>query len=112
MSCRTRSGIHTCVRKVAPCPTWMPDRVRHDEEWSMKAAMGRDSKTRYNGAMLDDLPHVLVVDDDRRLRDLLRRYLADNGFRVTAAVDAADARSHLKAFAFEDRKSTRLNSSP
>src|SRR3546814_11731299 len=67
----------------------------------MKAAMGRDSELRYNGAMLDDLPHVLVVDDERRLRDLLRRYLADNGFRVTAAVDAADARSPLQAFAFD-----------
>src|SRR3546814_7362864 len=51
--------------------------------------------------MRDDLPHVLGVDDDRRLRDLWRRYLADNGFRVTAAVDAADARSQLKAFAFD-----------
>src|SRR3546814_6532506 len=70
MSCRTRYGIHTCVRKVAPCPTWMPDRVRHDEEWSMKAEKGRDSKTRYNGDMQDDLPHAMVVDDDRRLRHL------------------------------------------
>jgi two-component system phosphate regulon response regulator OmpR len=46
-------------------------------------------------------PHLLVVDDDARLRELLRRYLADNGFRVTTAEDAADARAKLAAFAFD-----------
>jgi two-component system phosphate regulon response regulator OmpR len=46
-------------------------------------------------------PHLLVVDDDARLRELLRRYLTDQGFRVTAAVDAAEARAKLQAFAFD-----------
>lgn len=46
-------------------------------------------------------PHVLVVDDDRRLRDLLKRYLADNGFRVTTAPDAAGARGVMKSLAFD-----------
>jgi two-component system, OmpR family, phosphate regulon response regulator OmpR len=46
-------------------------------------------------------PHLLVVDDDARLRELLRRYLSDNGFRVTTAEDAADARAKLAAFAFD-----------
>lgn len=46
-------------------------------------------------------PHLLVVDDDTRLRDLLRRYLSDNGFRVTTAGDAAEARSNLTSFAFD-----------
>ena len=41
-------------------------------------------------------PHVLVVDDDARLRALLSRYLAENGFRVTAADHAADARDKLR----------------
>lgn len=40
---------------------------------------------------LDEMPHVLVVDDDERLRDLLSRFLADNGFLVTTAEDAAQA---------------------
>jgi two-component system phosphate regulon response regulator OmpR len=40
--------------------------------------------------------HVLVVDDDQRLRRLLQRYLAENGFRVTTADDAADARDKLR----------------
>ena len=37
---------------------------------------------------------ILVVDDDARLRGLLSRYLADNGFRVSTAANAADGRMH------------------
>jgi two-component system, OmpR family, phosphate regulon response regulator OmpR len=47
------------------------------------------------------MPHILVVDDDRRLRDLLIRYLSENGFRVTAAEDAQAARARLKSFDFD-----------
>jgi len=46
-------------------------------------------------------PHLLVVDDDARLRELLRRYLSDSGFRVTTAGDASEARSQLASFAFD-----------
>ncbi|MEK7821077.1 MAG: response regulator transcription factor [Pseudomonadota bacterium] len=46
-------------------------------------------------------PHVLVVDDDVRLRELLRRYLAGNGFVVTVAASADEARANLKSFAFD-----------
>src|ERR1051326_5612719 len=46
-------------------------------------------------------PHLLVVDDDARLRDLLRRYLAESGFRVTVAADAKEARANLASFAFD-----------
>jgi two-component system phosphate regulon response regulator OmpR len=46
-------------------------------------------------------PHLLVVDDDARLRDLLRRYLSENGFRVTVAADAEEARANLASFAFD-----------
>lgn len=46
--------------------------------------------------MADD-PHVLVVDDDARLRGLLSRYLAGEGFRVTTAENAEDARLKLRA---------------
>ena len=39
--------------------------------------------------MTERPPHkVLVVDDDQRLRDLLRRYLGDNGFTVYVAENA------------------------
>ena len=42
-----------------------------------------------------DRPHLLVVDDDARLRDLLARYLTSEGFRVATAPDAAAARDKL-----------------
>jgi two-component system phosphate regulon response regulator OmpR len=40
--------------------------------------------------------HVLVVDDDARLRSLLSRYLAENGFRVSTAAHAEEARDKLR----------------
>jgi two-component system phosphate regulon response regulator OmpR len=49
----------------------------------------------------DDAPHLLVVDDDARIRDLLSRYLSDNGYRVTTAGNAADARAKLLGLAFD-----------
>ncbi len=45
--------------------------------------------------------HVLVVDDDDRIRDLLRRFLARAGFRVTAAADAATARRLAETLDFD-----------
>ena len=49
----------------------------------------------------DDAPHLLVVDDDRRIRELLNRYLMDQGFRVTTAADAAEARRRLEGVDFD-----------
>lgn len=46
-------------------------------------------------------PHLLVVDDDARLRNLLQRFLSEQGFRVTAAADAAAARQALHSMAFD-----------
>ena len=51
--------------------------------------------------MSDSEHHLLVVDDDARLRELLRRYLFEHGFRVTIAADAAEARANLASFAFD-----------
>ncbi|HET8725959.1 MAG TPA: response regulator [Alphaproteobacteria bacterium] len=51
--------------------------------------------------MIATQPHILVIDDDRRLRELLRRYLADNGFLVATAADAAEARAKLSALEFD-----------
>ncbi len=45
--------------------------------------------------------HILVVDDDRRLRELLRKFLTENGFTVTTAGDAPEARRKLNALAFD-----------
>jgi DNA-binding response OmpR family regulator len=46
-------------------------------------------------------PHLLVVDDDARIRDLLSRYLRTSGFRVTTAGNAADARQKLAGLDFD-----------
>ena len=58
----------------------------------MSAAPGKPS--------LSD-PHLLVVDDDERLRALISRYLSSNGFRVSVAAQAADARALMKSMAFD-----------
>ena len=49
----------------------------------------------------DNAPHLLVIDDDKRIRTLLGRYLNENGFRVTTAADADDARRRLSGLAFD-----------
>lgn len=48
-----------------------------------------------------DLPHLLVVDDDARLRDLLNRFLSENGFFVVTAGNVAEARKRLSHFDFD-----------
>jgi two-component system phosphate regulon response regulator OmpR len=55
----------------------------------------------HRGSPDDNAPHILVVDDDSRIRDLLARYLQDNGFRVTTAIDAASARACMRSLAFD-----------
>jgi two-component system phosphate regulon response regulator OmpR len=52
-------------------------------------------------SVADDAPHLLVVDDDRRIRDLLSRFLATEGYRVTTAETATDARAKLKSLSFD-----------
>jgi two-component system, OmpR family, phosphate regulon response regulator OmpR len=49
----------------------------------------------------DHAPHVLVVDDDRRLRQLLARFLGEHGYRVTTAASAAEARAKGEALVFD-----------
>src|SRR5712691_9491235 len=52
-------------------------------------------------ALADDAPHLLIVDDDRRIRDLLSRFLRGEGYRVTTAETAADARAKLDGLKFD-----------
>jgi len=51
--------------------------------------------------MHDNAPHILVVDDDARLRDLLSRFLQESGFLVSGAESAAQARNILKNMQFD-----------
>lgn len=45
--------------------------------------------------------HVLIVDDDRRIRQLLASYLGQNGYRVTQASNAAEARKAMAGIAYD-----------
>src|SRR5215468_11210604 len=54
-----------------------------------------------SAALADDAPHLLLVDDDRRIRDLLSRFLLGEGYRVTTAETAADARAKLEGLRFD-----------
>jgi two-component system, OmpR family, phosphate regulon response regulator OmpR len=49
----------------------------------------------------DDAPHLLVVDDDRRIRALLSRFLLAEGYRVTTADTAREARAKLESLKFD-----------
>ncbi|MBQ7632508.1 MAG: response regulator [Alphaproteobacteria bacterium] len=51
--------------------------------------------------MQKECAHILVIDDDLRLRNLLQRYLQENGFAVTGAYDAENARMFLKQYHFD-----------
>ena len=45
--------------------------------------------------------HILLVDDDNRIRELVREYLAENNFLVTTAKDAIDAKKKLEIIKFD-----------
>jgi len=45
--------------------------------------------------------HILVVDDDDRIRELIKQYLEENNFLVTSAKDALDARKKLEIVKFD-----------
>ena len=59
------------------------------------------TSTDQPNALPDNAPHILVVDDDERIRDLLAKYLQGNGFRVTKASDASAARAALAGLQFD-----------
>ena len=50
---------------------------------------------------MDEAPHILVVDDDARLRKLLQDFLSGNGYRVSVAASAVAARQMMQALAFD-----------
>ncbi|MEJ0097233.1 MAG: response regulator transcription factor [Bauldia sp.] len=67
----------------------------------MDQASPAPAATENDRALSDDAPHLLVVDDDKRIRQLLSRYLGERGFRVTIAANAAEARLRLAGLAFD-----------
>jgi two-component system, OmpR family, phosphate regulon response regulator OmpR len=63
--------------------------------------MGDAAMSTRAAALPDDAPHVLIVDDDRGIRDLLSRFLHREGYRVTTADTAAEARAKLDGLSFD-----------
>lgn len=49
----------------------------------------------------NDPKHILVIDDDRRIRELIRSYLVENGFMVSVAGSAAEAREKMRGIMFD-----------
>ncbi len=50
--------------------------------------------------MNKNTPHILVVDDDNRIRELVKQYLEENNFLVTTAKDSQDAQEKMKIIEF------------
>ena len=51
--------------------------------------------------LVDEALHILVVDDDRRIRELIKSYLVANGFLVSVAGTAAEARERMRGLTFD-----------
>lgn len=58
--------------------------------------MNKNSSATDSSMDMAALPHILVVDDDDRIRDLVARYLRDHEFFVSTAENAAEAQEILK----------------
>ena len=54
-----------------------------------------------NAEAMGDMPHLLLVDDERSIREPLAQYLTQQGFRVTQSADAESARMRLAAYAID-----------
>ncbi len=90
---RCRAALpHRHDRRRQPRRRAAPDGARRPGEGRAMIAVA---------PLADDAPHLLVVDDDRRIRDLLSRFLASEGYRVTTADTATDARAKLKSLNFD-----------
>lgn len=63
--------------------------------------METQTRCEADAPLADNAPHVLIVDDDKRIRDLLARYLMSNGLRVTQVGNAAAARAAMKMMTFD-----------
>ncbi|MEO1544419.1 MAG: response regulator transcription factor [Pseudomonadota bacterium] len=67
----------------------------------MDTPLERTPSLENDASINDDAPHVLIVDDDQKIRDLLARYLGSNGFRVTTAADVSAARAAMRGLSFD-----------
>ena len=63
--------------------------------------MSRELSGQRREPLLDNASHILVVDDDQRIRDLIARFLFEAGYRVSTAADAQSARAAMRGLAFD-----------
>jgi len=71
------------------------------EHGQLKQAVLDDAVPDGPDAVNDSAYHVLIIDDDSRIRDLLSRFLVEQGFRITTAADAAEASRKMSGLAFD-----------
>ncbi|MCB1428692.1 MAG: response regulator [Nitratireductor sp.] len=67
----------------------------------LRSATGGKAEASHGPGLDDNAAHLLLIDDDRRIRELLGRYLAEHGYRVTMAGEAASARRKLEGMEFD-----------
>ena len=90
------------ARTGPPAPRRWPAITRCCSVWSSSAAASSTELGETGNGMSDATArHILVVDDDDRLRRLLQRYLTEHGYHVSTAADADEAKASLKNFAFD-----------
>jgi two-component system phosphate regulon response regulator OmpR len=63
--------------------------------------MSQDASAERREPLPDDAPHILVVDDDQRIRELIARFLFSAGYRVSTAADAKSARAAMRGLTFD-----------
>lgn len=63
--------------------------------------MNRETPADRREALPDNAAHILVVDDDQRIRDLIARFLFAAGYRVSTAADAKAARASMRGLSFD-----------
>ena len=108
---RRRAAVHRARRPRAPATRMIlkscdfSDKIMRSVEGRPVHALEgsramRAIKTE-SAVPADDAPHLLIVDDDRRIRALLSRFLVAEGYRVTTAESAAEARAKLAGLRFD-----------
>ncbi|MEO0498513.1 MAG: response regulator, partial [Pseudomonadota bacterium] len=100
-----RGGVPNISRTQTPAAR---DNPRNGQAKSTKATSHFSGVEFPEGTMVDgrliphdDAPHILVVDDDARIRSLLMRFLNESGFRVSQASNADEAARKLEGISFD-----------
>src|SRR5205823_7337140 len=91
--------LRACGEQIPRAGSCFAGRSGTPGRHSCIGSRARSEAARMNAAAQN--AHLLVVDDDMRLRALLQRYLTSNGYRVTAAGNAGEARALMKSIAFD-----------